>query len=105
MNSRLVREHISALRALSELDEDDIYPIHRSDATVSERLFVYRMSRANWRAARSNKSDAIVDLLQLEGFKSRMDVRTIERMCSKFRESRRRLTASIDSINGSRSVS
>lgn len=56
----------------------------RKDMRSDERLFVYRMFVANRSAVRSQKAEAIAELMGLEGFRHQYDSRNIERLCAKF---------------------
>lgn len=98
LNESNIASQISALEILSQFEEDELYPLHRADATVNERFFVYQVSRSNWQVSRSSKAEAIADLMELEGFDVKMEIRTIERMCAKFRENRRKLAARLERI-------
>jgi hypothetical protein len=93
---RVFDTQLRGLELLAAVDATTIYPIARSDYTVAERLFVYRMSRLNWRHFRSFRSEGIANLMLLEGFQSTLDTRTIEKMCKKFSDSRRHLFGQID---------
>lgn len=65
-------------------------PFKRDDDSVAERLFVYRLWSQNRIHFRTPKTEAIAELMGLEGFRRSYDTRTIERLCSGFRESYRR---------------
>ncbi|MHB9838492.1 hypothetical protein Q8F57_027060 [Paraburkholderia terrae] len=97
-SSEILNSQLKSLEMLSAVDATDIYPIARSDETMRERLFVYRMSRMNWRHFRSFRAEGIANLMLLEGFQSTLDTRTIEKMCKRFSESRRHLLGQIDSL-------
>lgn len=94
----ILSEQLNGLQLLAAVDATSIYPIARSDETMRERLFVYRMSRLNWRHFRSFKAEAIANLMMLEGFRTSLDTRNIEKLCKKFSESRRRLFGQIDKL-------
>lgn len=57
-------------------------PIARNDPHAREKLFVQRMHRANMAASGSAKSDAILELMWLPGFKHQYERRHVERLCS-----------------------
>jgi hypothetical protein len=88
----LMDRNLRGLEALAELDPSVIYPISRNDETAAERLFVYRIADVHQWHFRSDKVDTIADLMTMEGFRGRLGVRTIEKLCQKFRESNRTLT-------------
>lgn len=95
-SSMRMDEMLQSLHQLSAIDVATAYPVARSDDTLAERLFVYRISRLNWRLFTSFKAEAIANLLLIEGFRTALDARTIEKMCRKFKENRRQLFAQID---------
>ncbi|MFM0724819.1 hypothetical protein PQQ53_14140 [Paraburkholderia strydomiana] len=90
---------LNGLRLLAAVDATAVYPIVRGDETIGERLFVYRMSRLNWRHFRSFKAEAIANLMMLEGFRVSLDTRTIEKLCKKFSDSRRQLFGQIEQLS------
>jgi hypothetical protein len=59
-------------------------PVRRANTHARERLFVYRMWCENNRAFRSHKTEAIAELMDIEGFQHQYDARTIERLCAEF---------------------
>ncbi|WP_175935983.1 hypothetical protein [Burkholderia cepacia] len=75
---------LQCLKDMSEVDPDVLYPISRLDGTARARVFVYRISEANWREFGSHKPAQIAELMSIEGFEVQLDQRTIERQCSSF---------------------
>ena len=68
-------------------------PITRIDDTSDERLFVYRMNSANRRHNGTPKTEAIVCLMNMEGFRHQYDKRTIEKLCADFTGTKEALKA------------
>lgn len=68
-------------------------PLRRREQHACERLFVYRMEKANRAVWISGppRADAIAELMNLEGFRHQYDTRTIERLCAEFRKLSRQL--------------
>jgi hypothetical protein len=60
------------------------FPVARGGAMAAERLFVYRMWRANMAFVRKPKVDAIAALMSVDGFRHQYNHRTIERACAEF---------------------
>lgn len=73
-------------RTLERLPLNAIFPVQRKDPHARERLFVYRVYRANRREARKAKAEAIVELMGLEGFAHQYEVRNVEKICAEFTE-------------------
>lgn len=67
-------------------------PVRRADERRNERLFVYRMWRANMRAVRGPRTEVISQLMGLEGFQHQYDSRTIEKQCKDFSGTNKRLS-------------
>lgn len=86
-------ERLRLLRSMAETDLDSIFPIARLDGTAKERLFVINMAHANRRATGKLRPSEIVTLLELEGFDSQMDDRSIERQCASVMKRWRQLFA------------
>jgi hypothetical protein len=63
-------------------------PIQRDALHKAEHLYVYRLWRINQQYFRSAKPDCIAELMFLDGVAHQFDVRTIERMCAKFKTAR-----------------
>ena len=64
---------------------DDFYlPVRRNDVHAAERLFVFRLHRANRRQTKAPKIEAIAELMRLEGFAHQFDRRNLERICAEF---------------------
>ena len=59
-------------------------PLRRTDTRQNERLFVYRMWRANMQAVRGPRTEVIADLMSMDGFLHQYDSRTIEKQCKEF---------------------
>ncbi|MFP3747501.1 hypothetical protein SB816_31045, partial [Achromobacter sp. SIMBA_011] len=57
---------------------DSMYPIARLDDTVRERLFVFRIARANQLCFGKSKTSLVAALMGLEGFENQLDERTLE---------------------------
>lgn len=86
------------LDSFTELSEPlnlpaEAFPISRLDARSSERLFVFRMYRANFAMTRGPRFEAIDELMSIEGFRHQYDRRTIERLCTEFSGKRQCLNA------------
>lgn len=70
-------------------DEDFFYvPIKRNDATLKERGLVYDLSTVFRRKYKSNKAKAIYSFLMIEGIENNLELRTIERLLSNWKEVR-----------------
>lgn len=63
-------------------------PIQRDAMHKAEHLYVYRLWRINQHYFRRAKPDCIAELMFLDGVAHQFDVRTIERMCAKFKTTR-----------------
>ena len=63
-------------------------PIQRDAKHKAEHLYVYRLWQINLRYFGSAKPDCIAELMFLDGIAHQFDVRTIERMCAKFKTAR-----------------
>jgi len=72
------------LEKIEALPTTPVLPVTRSDVRARERLFVYRMFKANHSLTRNPKAKAIAYLMGLEGFKHQYDDRSIERLCAEF---------------------
>lgn len=68
---------------ISQIDPS-VLPIRRNDAHSRERVFVYRVWMANKRWTSNPKTDAIADLMCIEGIKHQYDTRNIEKLCQNF---------------------
>ncbi|MFP3703388.1 hypothetical protein SB783_05245 [Paraburkholderia sp. SIMBA_009] len=75
---------------------DSMYPIARLDDTVRERLFVFRIARANQLCFGKSKTSLVADLMGLEGFENQLDERTIERHCATAIQIKRQLFNELD---------
>lgn len=73
------------------LDMSLALPIQRNTQRKAEQLLAYRFYNANWVGYRKVKPDAIADLMNLEGVREVVDLRTIERWCKGFKERRQLL--------------
>lgn len=71
----------------------EAFPIGRLDAHSGERLFVFRMHRANVAITRGPRIEAIDELMGIEGFRHQYDRRTIERLCKEFTDRKRAIKA------------
>lgn len=69
-------------------DEDFFVPIKRNDATLKERGLVYDLSTVFRRKYRTNKAKAIYSFLMIEGIEKNLELRTIERLLSNWKEVR-----------------
>jgi hypothetical protein len=74
----------STLSMLIKWPNEPEFPVTRSGKLARERLFVYRLWRANMRAARKSKPEAIAELMGMEGFGHQYDTRHVERICRRF---------------------
>jgi hypothetical protein len=93
------KNRIETLAQMQSTHVDSMYPIARLDDTAKERLFVFRMARANERCFGKAKSALIANLMELEGFKSRLDERTIERQCAALDRKKRQLFDELDATS------
>ncbi|CAE6697981.1 hypothetical protein R75465_00338 [Paraburkholderia aspalathi] len=75
-------KRIKVLRSMEATDIDTMYPIARLDETAKERLFVFRMARANHLVWRKFRPADISILMEMEGFRVQLDDRTIQRQCA-----------------------
>lgn len=91
---------LRCLKDMSEVDADTLYPISRLDVTARARVFVYRMSEANWREFGFHKPAQIADLMLIEGFDVQLDQRTIERQCSNFESMDRKYWKQVEGTKG-----
>ena len=87
-NNYRIRNLERAYEAAEDLTLINAFPITRNAQHKAEQLFVYRMWEANLRQTGLAKPEVIAELMTLEGFDRQFDVRTIERMCAKFKEAK-----------------
>ncbi|MCO1349229.1 hypothetical protein L0Z31_17335 (plasmid) [Burkholderia vietnamiensis] len=75
---------LSRLSEMKKFDPNILYPISRLDGTARARLFVYKMADTNVQHCGSAKAAVIAELMEIDGFVSRLDLRTIERQCANY---------------------
>lgn len=63
-------------------------PIQRNSKHKAEQLFVYRAWQANQRYVGKPKPEVIVELMTFDGFEHQFDLRTVARMCAKFKQAK-----------------
>ncbi|WP_146126550.1 hypothetical protein [Burkholderia multivorans] len=80
---------LSRLLEMKKFDPNILYPISRLDGTARARLFVYKMTDINVQHCGSPKAGLIADLMEIDGFVSQLDLRTIERQCSNYESMQR----------------
>ena len=76
----MIRASEGMSKSLSEIS----FPVQRNDVRACEKLFVFRLYKANRRFTKKPKTEAIAELMGLEGFRHQYDPRTIEKLCSGF---------------------
>jgi hypothetical protein len=88
---------LKILQTLKDTDLDSMYMLSRHDNTARERLFVFRVGRLNFSRWGNYRASYISSLMSLEGFRTQLDERNIERQCAKFQETERQLLGAISS--------
>lgn len=63
----------------------DRLPISRDGPRKRELLFVHQMWRVHQQLFRAAKAEVITDLMTMEGFRYQFDIRTVERLSSKWK--------------------
>jgi hypothetical protein len=91
-------KRLRVLQAMEETDIDTMYPLERLDKTAKERLFVFRMTRANHLVWRKYRPSDIYILMELEGFASPLSERNIQRLCAEFDVHWRQLNEEIKAV-------
>lgn len=86
----ICERRLKLLGELGKTDLDTMYVLSRHDSTAKERLFVFRVGRLNYARWGNYKASYICSLMTLDGFKSQLDERNVERQCAKFQENERR---------------
>ncbi|NUZ07599.1 hypothetical protein [Piscinibacter koreensis] len=74
-------------RGLESVTPSVYFPLSRVDGTARERLLVFRIWFANRGLTGRPKTEAIIELMGIEGIQHQYDARTLERMCAGFADS------------------
>ncbi|CAB3719936.1 hypothetical protein LMG22037_04675 [Paraburkholderia phenoliruptrix] len=92
-------KRLQVLQAMESTDIETMYPLERLDKTAKERLFVFRMMRANHLVWHKYRPSDIYVLMELEGFEYPQSERNIQRLCAEFDVHWRRLNEEITAVS------